>query len=75
MGNRFRNFLAAQILKTDIFIYGYCFRNWSKFSGYGFSEKQDLHELTDKRIYLRLNMDHYKPVIKVDSATSCNKSN
>ena len=67
-------FLSAQILKTDIFIYRDCYHNWSKFSGYGFSDKQDLHELTDKRTYLRLNIDHYQPVIKVDSATSCNKS-
>ena len=67
-GTTLEIFLAAQILKTDIFIHTDCSHRWNKFSGYGFNNKQDVHELTDKRIYLRLRWNHFQPVIKVDSA-------
>ena len=59
-------FLAAQILKTDIFVYQEAFHCWNKFSGYGFIDKRDLHKLTEKRMYIRLFMNHFQPVIKVN---------
>ena len=41
-------FLAAQILKTDIFVYRDNFKSWNKFSGYGFVDKHNAHDLTEK---------------------------
>lgn len=61
-------FLISQILNTDIFVYRDSYQCWMKFSGYGFIEKQNNHQLTGKRIYLRLHLDHYQPVAKVYTA-------
>ena len=36
-----------------------------KFSGYGFNDRHSVHELTESRIYLRLYMIHFQPVVKV----------
>ena len=58
-------FLMAQILRTDIFVYKDDERNWMKFSGYGFNDRHSVHELTESRIYLRLYMSHFQPVVKV----------
>ena len=60
-------FLAAQLLKTDIFVYRDYLRSWNKFSGYGFINKHSAHALTEKRIYIRLFRNHFQPVIKVNS--------
>ena len=50
--------LATQILKTDIFVYKDEDLIWNKFSAYGFNDKRDIHELTEKRVYLRLYFSH-----------------
>ena len=42
-------FLAAQILKTDIFVYQEAFHCWNKFSGYGFIDKRDSHKFDGKK--------------------------
>lgn len=42
-------FLAAQILKTDIFVYQDNFQSWNKFSGYGFVNKHNGHDQTEKK--------------------------
>ena len=63
-------FLAAQILQTDIFVYRDCQHRWNKFSGHGFIDRQEIHKLTDKRIYFRLHLDHFQPVVKVESASN-----
>ena len=66
--NDYGIFLAAQILTTDIFVYRDSQKSWSKFSGFGFNDKRDVHRLTTKRIYLRLHHSHFQPVLKVDRA-------
>ena len=58
-------FLMAQILRTDISVYKDDERNWMKFSGYGLNDRHSVHELTESRIYLRLYMSHFQPVVKV----------
>ena len=60
-------FLTPQLLKTDIFLYKDLGRSWNKYSAYGFSDKKDVHPLTEKRIYLRLYISHFQPVTKVNS--------
>ena len=60
-------FLVAKLLKTDIFVYRDSESSWMKFSGHGFVNRHDSHPLTELRIYLRLFMDHYQPVLKVSS--------
>ena len=65
-------FLAAQLLKTDIFLYKDLGRSWNKYSAYGFSDKKDVHPLTEKRIYLRLYLSHFQPVTKVNSEDKVN---
>ena len=64
-------FLAAQLLTTDIFVYRDSLQCWNKFSGYGFNTKKDVHELTPRRLYLRLHHDHFQPVLKVDKVKNC----
>ena len=58
-------FLAALILKTDVFVYKDDDQCWMKFSGYGFTGKNSRPELTEDRVYLRLYLDHFQPVTKV----------
>ena len=41
--------------------------SWNKFSGYGFVSRHDENQLTNKRIHLRLHMDPYQPVLKVNT--------
>ena len=60
-------FLAAQLLKTDIFVFKDVNRCWNKFSGYGFNDKQNVHDLTERRLYLRLYFSHLQPVTKVNT--------
>lgn len=60
-------FLAAQLLQTDIFVFKDVLRCWNKFSGYGFNGKQNVHDLTEKRLYLRLYFSHFQPVTKVNT--------
>ena len=47
-----------------------------KFSGYGLNDRNSVHELTESRIYLRLYMSHFQPVVKVKEIAkfSSNKS-
>ena len=59
-------FLAAQLLQTDIFVFKDVLRCWNKFSGYGFNDKQNVHDLTEKR-YLRLYFSNFQPVTKVNT--------
>ena len=47
-------FLAAQILRTDIFVYKDEDHVWNKFSAYGFNDKRDIHELTEKSLFTPL---------------------
>ena len=47
-------FIAAQILKTDIFVYADGQHVWNRFSDYGFNNKRGVHDLTEKRKYIRL---------------------
>ena len=60
-------FLVAKLLKTDIFVYRDLESLWMKFSGHRFVNRHDSHPLTELRLYLRLFMDHYQPVLKVSS--------
>ena len=60
-------FLVAILLKTDILVYRDSMGSWNNFSGYGFVNRHDENQLTNKRIYLRLHMDHYQPVLKVNT--------
>ena len=60
-------FLAAKLLKTDIFVYRNSISAWLKISGQGFVNRHDDHPLTDKRLYFKLFMDHYQSVNKVTS--------
>ena len=53
-GSDLELFLAAQILKTDIFVYKDGDHVWNRFSAYGFNDKRDVHDLTQKRVYFRL---------------------
>ena len=64
-------FLAAQILKMDIFVFRDNFQSRNKFSGYGFVDKHNAHDLTEERIYMRLCWDHYQPIVKVDRVENC----
>ena len=66
-------FLTAILLKTDIFVYRDSLSSWVKFSAHGFINKHDAHPLTEKRLYFRLYMDHYQPVVKVDSIVELNR--
>ena len=68
-------FLAAQLLKTDIFLYKNFDHLWYKFSGHGFNDKKYVHNLTEKRIYLRLYLSHFQPVTKVNSEDKVGQSN
>ena len=60
-------FLAAQLFYTNIFVFKDVLRCWSKISGYGFNDKQNVHYLTEKRLYLRLYFSHFQPVTKVNT--------
>ena len=62
-------FFAAIILRTDIFVYNDEDQSWLKFSGHGFNDSKSTHDLTERRVYLRLNMSHFQPVIKVNTRT------
>ena len=60
-------FLAAQILKTDIFVYKDGEHVWMRFSVHGFNNKRDVHDLTEERVYIRLYFNHYQPILKVNT--------
>ena len=60
-------FLAAITLSTDIFVYNDEHQSWLKFSGHGFNDAKSTHDLTERRVYLRLNMNHFQPIIKVNT--------
>ena len=60
-------FLAAQMLKTDIFVYVDADHVWKLFSAQGFSGKRNNHDLSEERIYLRLYFNHYQPILKVNT--------
>ena len=60
-------FLCSKLLKTDIYVYRDSISSWLKFSGHGFVNRHNDHPLTEKRLYFRLFMDHYQPVLKVTS--------
>ena len=60
-------FLAAQLLNTDIFVYKDANRCWNKFSGFCIQYRHDVHDLTEKRLYLRLYFRHFQPVTKVNT--------
>ena len=63
-------FLSALILKTDIFVFKDDDQCWMKFSGYGFSGKNSRNELTENRVYLRLHMGYFQPIMKVKDESS-----
>ena len=60
-------FLAAQLLSTDIFVFKDANRCWNKFSGFGFNNRHYVHDLTEKRLYLRLYFSHFQTVTKVNT--------
>ena len=52
----------------EVPLYRDCQQSWNKLSGHEFIDRQEIHKLTDKRIYFRLHLDHFQPVVKVESA-------
>ena len=59
--------LAAQIIKTDIFVYKDGEHVWMRFAAHGFNNKRDVHDLTEERVYVRLYFNHYQPILKVNT--------
>ena len=60
-------FLTAQILKTDIFVYKDTDHTWNRFSTHGFNDKRNINDLTKERIYIRLYINDFQPILKVNT--------